>query len=151
AGEGVDSTGIYTNGASPTIPARDLTSSGVNLHSGDVFKVQMTYTGTSLAMTITDAMTGKSFSTTFTKLDIPSVVGGNTAFAGFTGGTGGATATQEIISWTYSTSTGSKTPIQYETESSTVFNASSSSGPTYRVFPWTGFTDGNGKIGRASC
>jgi legume-like lectin family protein len=146
AGEGVDSTGIYTNGTSPTIPARDLTSSGVNLHSGHVLTVQMTYSGTSLAMTITDTTTAKSFSTTFTNVDIPSIVGGNTAFAGFTGGTGGVTATQEIISWTYSTSTASKTPIQYETESSTVFNASKSSGPTYRVFAWSGFTDGQGTI-----
>jgi hypothetical protein len=146
AGEGVDSIGIYTNGASPTTPTQDMTSSGVNLHSGDVFKVQMTYSGTSLAMTITDAMTGKSFSTTFLNVNIPSLVGGNTAFAGFTGGTGGVTATQEIISWTYSSSTTSKTPIQYEPESSTLFNASKSSGPTYRVFPWTGFTDGNGTI-----
>jgi hypothetical protein len=39
-----------------------------------------------------------------------------------------------------------KNPIQYETESSTVFNASKSSGPTYRVFAWTGFTDGSGTI-----
>ncbi len=31
AGEGTDSTGLYTNGASPTIPAVDMTSSGVIL------------------------------------------------------------------------------------------------------------------------
>ena len=146
AGEGVDSTGIYTNGISPTMPAQDMSSSGINLHSGDVFKVQMTYSGTSLVVTITDATTAKSFSTTFTNVNIPLLVGGNTAFAGFTAGTGGLTATQEIISWTYSTSTVSNAPIQYETESSTVFNASKSSGPTYRVFPWTGFTGGNGTI-----
>jgi len=34
--------------------------------------------------------------------------------------------------------------VQYETESATVFNASKSSGPTYRVFSWAGFTDGAG-------
>jgi hypothetical protein len=28
-------------------------------------------------------------------------VGGNTAFVGFTAGTGGQTATQEIVNWTY--------------------------------------------------
>jgi hypothetical protein len=32
----------------------------------------------------------------------------------------------------------------YETESTTVFNGSKSSGPVYRVFAWTGFTDGQG-------
>jgi hypothetical protein len=32
----------------------------------------------------------------------------------------------------------------YETESTAIFNASKSSGPTYRVFAWQGFTDGLG-------
>jgi hypothetical protein len=144
AGEGTDSTGWYTNGASPTTPASDMTASGVNLHSGDVMNVHMTYNGTTLTWTITDPTAGKSFTTSAT-VNIPSVVGGNTAFVGFTGGTGGLTATQEIISWTYTPgATGTKNPIQYETESSTVFNASKSSGPTYRVFAWSGFTDGSG-------
>src|SRR5271166_5518634 len=56
-GEGVDSTGIYIDGASPTIPAADVTSSGVNLHTTDVFNVQISYDGTNLTMTITDTMT----------------------------------------------------------------------------------------------
>jgi hypothetical protein len=34
--------------------------------------------------------------------------------------------------------------IKYEAESSAVFNASTSSGPIYRIFAWTGFTDGQG-------
>ena len=45
-GEGIDSTGLYVNGASPTVPALDMTASGVNLHSGDIFNVHMTYDGT---------------------------------------------------------------------------------------------------------
>src|SRR6202043_3440971 len=43
AGEGTNSTGVYTNGASPTIPAVTLT--GVNLHTTDVFHVHMVYDG----------------------------------------------------------------------------------------------------------
>jgi hypothetical protein len=119
----------------------------VNLHSGDVMNVHMTYDGTTLAMTITDATAGKSFTASWA-VNIPSVVGASSAYVGFTAGTGSSTATQEIISWTYApgTPTATKNPIQYETESSTVFNASKSSGPTYRVFAWTGFTDGNGTI-----
>src|SRR6185312_1608057 len=35
SGEGSDSTGFYTNGTTPTLPALDMTASGVNLHSGD--------------------------------------------------------------------------------------------------------------------
>jgi len=33
-GEGIDSTGLYINGASPTVPFVDMTGSGVDLHSG---------------------------------------------------------------------------------------------------------------------
>src|ERR1700730_16251330 len=49
--EGVDSTGLYLNGASPTTPAVDMTGSGIDLHSGDIFRVHMTYDGTNLVMT----------------------------------------------------------------------------------------------------
>ena len=101
AGEGTDSTGMYTNGASPTTPALDMTSSGVNLHSGDIFNVHMSYDGTTLKMTITDAVTPTQTFSASWPINIPSTVGGNTANVGFTAGTGGATAIQEIISWTY--------------------------------------------------
>ena len=100
AGEGPNSTGLYTNGAVPTVPAVTL-GGGVNLHSGDPFNVHITYNGTILTMTITDAtVPSQSFTTSWT-VNIPSIVGGNTAFVGFTGATGGATAIQELISWTY--------------------------------------------------
>ena len=100
---------MYTNGASPTIPALDMTSSGVNLHSGDAFNVHMSYDGTTLKMTITDAGTpSETFSASW-PINIPATVGGNTANVGFTGGTGGVTATQEIISWTYVASSGTST------------------------------------------
>jgi hypothetical protein len=142
AGEGVDSTGEYANGVSPTTPFVDMTSSGVNLHSGDVMSVHMTYNGTTLTMTLTDATAGKIFSQSWT-VNIPTTVGGNTAFVGFTGGTGGSTATQEIITWTYTPGapTG-KTALQFETEN--LMSSSVSSGPTYRAFTWPNFTNGNG-------
>jgi Legume lectin domain/Chitobiase/beta-hexosaminidase C-terminal domain len=100
AGEGVNSTGLYLNGASPTTPAIDLTSSGINLHSGDTMAVHMTYNGTTLAMTITDAVANATFSTSWT-VNIPAAVGGNTAYVGFTGGTGGLSASQKVETWTF--------------------------------------------------
>jgi len=99
-GEGIDSTGLYVNGASPTIPAIDMTSSGVNLHSGDVFNVRMTYDGTTLTMQITDVKTLATFQKSW-NINIPATINSNTAYVGFTGGTGGATATQEILSWIF--------------------------------------------------
>jgi hypothetical protein len=104
SGEGSDSTGLYLNGASPSIPAVDMTGSGIDLHSGDIFRVHMTYDGTNLAMTITDATTAAKFSITW-PVNIPSTVGANTAFAGFTGATGGYTSNQNILSWTMSSGT----------------------------------------------
>jgi len=99
-GEGPDSTGLYTDGAVPTVPAIDLSSTGINLHSGDTMAVQMVYNGTTLTMTMTDTVTKASYTTGFT-INIPSTVGSNTAYVGFTGGTGGLTATQAILTWTY--------------------------------------------------
>ena len=102
SGEGSNSTGLYVNGASPTLPATNLTG-GINLHSGDVFLVQMSYEGTTLTMTITDTATPANTFTTSWPINIPATVGGNTAFVGFTAGTGGQTATQDILAWTYGT------------------------------------------------
>jgi hypothetical protein len=118
AGEGNNSTGLYTDGATPTVPATTLGGvactaaapcpspttepAGVpNLHSGDVMQVQMTYNGTMLTMTITDTTTPADIFTISWPINIPATVGGNTAYVGFTGGTGGQTAMQDIVTWTY--------------------------------------------------
>jgi hypothetical protein len=102
AGEGTSSTGIYLNGATPTVPSTDLLSHGIQLHSGDTFKVQLSYNGTNLSLTITDTVTAATFTTAF-PVNISGTVGGTTAYVGFTGGTGGATAIQQIVQWTYNT------------------------------------------------
>jgi hypothetical protein len=104
-GEGTDSTGLYTNGAWPATPAVDMSSSPINLHSGDPFHVHMSYDGTILSMTITDSVTNGSFVYSW-PIDIPGTVGDTVSYVGFTGGTGGDTAIQSIQSWTFtSTST----------------------------------------------
>ncbi len=146
-GEGTDSTGLYTNGASPTIPAIDMTSSGVSLLSGDIFNVHMTYDGATLSWIITDATTGKSFSTS-TQVNLLSILESPTAYVGFTGSTGGTVSTQEILSWTFSGTAvnGFALPIHYETESL----PGTSSGPAYQVVSWAGFTDGSGSILQAT-
>jgi hypothetical protein len=137
-GEGTNSTGLYTDGASPTIPATTL-GGNVNLHSGDVFNVHITYSGTTLTMTITDATTPADTFTTSWTVNIPSTVGANTAYAGFTGGTGGMTATQDILSWTFTS--GAPGVIQYEATKIPVTGS-----PNARSFTWTGFPDGAGEI-----
>jgi Legume lectin domain/Chitobiase/beta-hexosaminidase C-terminal domain len=103
-GEGVDSTGVYQNGALPITPASDLSSSGIDLHSGHKFLVHMTYNGSALAMSITDGTTGAGYNISWS-INIPQVIGSNTAYVGFTGGTGGLTATQNIQTWSFASGT----------------------------------------------
>ncbi len=99
-GEGTDSTGLYTDGASPTIPAVDMSSSGILLRSGDPVNIHMTYDGSNLNMTATDLVTYGTFTQSW-QINIPTTVGGTTAYIGFTGSSGGATATQDILNWTF--------------------------------------------------
>ena len=102
SGEGPSSTGLYLNGASPTTPATDMGASGIDLHSGHLFQVHMSYDGTNLAMTVTDGTTAATFNKTWA-VDIPGTIGSTTAFAGFTGSTGGYSALQQILTWTMTT------------------------------------------------
>jgi hypothetical protein len=104
AGEGADSTGMYIHGASPTVPAVNLTSCGIVLASGDTISAQLVYNGATLTLNLTDTVTHDTFSQAFT-INIPSTVGANTAYVGFTGGTGGSTAIQNIKTWTFSSGT----------------------------------------------
>jgi hypothetical protein len=141
-GEGTNSTGLYADGASPTLPATTL-GGGVNLHSGDILHAHMNYDGTTLTLTITDTTTPTDTFTTSWPINIPSTVGGNTAFVGFTGGTGGQTAQQEIVTWTYTNSfTATHNPVIYETANLPAV----SSGPTFRTFTYAGFPDTTGTI-----
>lgn len=101
-GEGSDSTGLYTNGALPTFPTVDITPSGILLGSGDSIQAQVTYDGTTLTLNLKDMVTNDTFTYSWT-VNIPQIVGGNTAYVGFTGGTGGLTSSQKLLSWTYAT------------------------------------------------
>jgi hypothetical protein len=112
SGEGIDSTGLFVNGDSPTVPTAsgnpldttiDLSNTGINFHTTDVFQVNLSYDGTTLTETITDETlaTHPSFTTSY-KVDIPTLLGDNVGYAGFTGGTGGLTVTADVKTWTYS-------------------------------------------------
>src|SRR6201996_3385357 len=93
---------VYIYGGAPTMPALDMTSSGVVLRSGDSIQAHVTYDGTTLSMTLLDLVTNKSFVLT-QAINIPQIVGANTAYVGFTGSTGGLSAIQKILTWTYAT------------------------------------------------
>jgi len=100
SGESSDSTGVYIDGALPTVPAIDLTGSGVILSSGHVIHANVTYDGTTLKWTLTDLQTG-AIATNSDVIDIPATVESNTAYVGFTGSTRGPTAIQSVLDWVY--------------------------------------------------
>ena len=107
-GEGNDSTGLYTDGAAPTnVGSINLSSTGINLHSGDVFQATLSYYESTLTETIADTRTNATVTETYT-INIAQTVGSSTAYVGFTAGTGGLTATQDMLQWTYSA--GSQVP-----------------------------------------
>jgi hypothetical protein len=99
SGEGNNSTGLYTNGSSATVPAIRLPAS-VKLASGHIFHVHAAYDGAILNVTITDNSTG-AVSTQSYPIDIAGIVGGSTAYVGFSAGTGARSAVQDIINWVY--------------------------------------------------
>ncbi len=87
AGEGSNSTGVYLDGASPTVPSTSLAPS-INLHSGHNFHARLNYDGVHLSVSITDLTQYAVFNATY-PVAIPAAVGGSTAYAGFTAATGG--------------------------------------------------------------
>jgi hypothetical protein len=112
------------------------------LQSGGIFNVHMTYNGSTLTMTITDADNPAQTFTTSWPVNIPATVGGPTAYVGFTGATGGSMATQQILTWTYSTS--AKTPLVFQATS--LAGTAVSSGPLLHPFTYAGFPDGSGMM-----
>jgi hypothetical protein len=100
--EGSDSTGIYTNGESPVLPTVDISPSGIQVGGGDAIQATITYDGTTLWLHLLDGVTNDTFDWS-APIDIPQVIGANSAYVGFTGGTGGLTSSQKLLTWTYST------------------------------------------------
>ncbi len=98
-----NTTGLYTNGLVPSVATQPDVSitGGVNLLNGNRVTIAFTYNGTTLSMKLTDTVTSNTFSYSW-PINIPSTVGANTAYVGFTGATGYSRANQYIQNWTYS-------------------------------------------------
>lgn len=93
--------GLYQNGVQPTGSSIDMTGSGVSLRGGHLLSVNLAYSGTTLALTVTDTVTSAQFTHSFTGIDIPSIVGASEAWAGFTCTNGYFGANVKIPTWTY--------------------------------------------------
>ena len=110
-GEGTDSTGLFVNGDAPTVPLTstgpeasvDMSGSGVQLGTSDTYDAKLVYDGTTLTETVTDTDTSRTFTHSYV-VNIPQWVKSNYAWVGFTGGTGGKGAEQDVLAWTFMSS-----------------------------------------------
>lgn len=89
-------TDFLTNGNNPE---NGYTQTNINVGL-DNTPITATLSYSNGVMTALLIQNGQSETRTF-NVNLPSILGANTAYVGFTGGTGGLTAVQEIINWTY--------------------------------------------------
>ena len=106
AGEGSDSTGIYLNGASPTVPSVDL-SPTINLNAGHLYHANIVSNTQSpgfdyIILTIVDLTEYKVSQTTF-PLANGTIQTSSAGYVGFTAGTGQTPGVVNIYNWTYAT------------------------------------------------
>jgi fibronectin-binding autotransporter adhesin len=69
--------------------------------SGDPIQVVLAYNGSTLVESMTDTVTLAKYSRTFTGVNLASLVGGATAYMGFTGATGAVDSTQTISGFSF--------------------------------------------------
>jgi hypothetical protein len=111
--EGPPSTGLFTGGRSPTaraagLPADvpdisiDLRPFGYLLDNQHMHQVTLTYNGSVLSERLHDLTDNTVPDFTFDYVvDIRRFIGGDTAYVGFGGGTGGLTAIEDIQNWQF--------------------------------------------------
>ena len=96
----VNQVGFVSGG---TVGAANATGN-VNLHSGDPIDVSVSYYAASqiLGVTLTDPLQNESFSTSESGVNLASMLGGSSAWVGFTGADGGVASTQTISDFSFS-------------------------------------------------
>ena len=97
------STDVLSNGSIPTeVGASGILNTALGLTAGQTWTLRLnaTYSGTSLSYTITNTANNSNYTSNAT-INIPTIVGANTAWIGFTGGTGGATEIQYTTLWNF--------------------------------------------------
>jgi hypothetical protein len=99
---GAPGTGFYTDGAVPQAGGAPLLSVPF-LNSGDLISVEVSYIGGDLTESLDDLTTPGTFFHDYGLVNLPLLVGGNTAFIGFSGGTGAGADTQVVSSFSFTT------------------------------------------------
>jgi hypothetical protein len=97
-----NSIGLYIDGgpSAALMPEQDLNPSGINLYSGHVMAAHVVYDGTLLTLTLRDTVTNVQYRTSW-PVNIPAIVGGNSAWVGFTAGEI-TPVTNSLLTWSFS-------------------------------------------------
>lgn len=111
----MDVTNVYGNGScgfpSGGTPNQNTYTAAGCMSNGDVWTVTITYNGTNLSVTLLDPGEGTSFAAIVNyPINIASFLGTNTAYVGFTSGTGAGWETQDILNWTLANTATLPTP-----------------------------------------
>ena len=92
------------------VVATETSTSPVSLGSGDPIQVTLAYNGSSnLVETLSDTTNGATYSTAY-NVNLASIVGGGSAYIGFTGATGGAFSTQTVSNFSFSSTASNLLP-----------------------------------------
>lgn len=78
-----------------------VATGGVNVSSGDPIKVDLTYIGGVVYLTLSNTITAATFSTELPVGSLPERVGSDLAWVGFTGADGGTVSTQNISEFSF--------------------------------------------------
>jgi hypothetical protein len=94
---------FYTNGLTGANGANGnyVTPGSVNITSGDPIGVSLDYSGSTLSLTLTDTVADLSFTTNLPVGNLAKVVGGSTAYIGFTGADGATASVQDISNFSF--------------------------------------------------
>ena len=91
----------FGSGTGGTQIGANTDASPMDLHNGDNYNFTVTYDGTNLTVTGVDATNSADSFTNTQAINLTSVLGGSTAFVGFTGATGFQTSTQTISAFDF--------------------------------------------------
>lgn len=73
----------------------------LNLNSGDPVNITVYYANSQMTLTFTDAVASASYSASLNVGNLTQILGGNTAYVGFTGGAGTSTSIQTITDFSF--------------------------------------------------
>ena len=135
-----DLTNVYGNQTCIFATGSNSNTAAGCMSNGDLWTVNISYDGAKLTVTVTDPKEGSSFTAiNGYAINFASLLGQNTAYAGFTSGTGAGWENHDIVNWTFANTTQSASCTYSLSASSASVGAAQSTG-TVTVTAGTGCT-----------